>query len=151
VIDTLWQVYCDGAWGVSGAGAAAILISPLGIRYTVRLQFTTETDKCSNNIAEYKAVSLGLRKLRAMGVQNCILKIDSKVIMGQTEKKCMARDATLERYKATVRRMDNYFKGFTIEFVERTKNTEANELAEATDRKTVLQLDVFFQTIETPP
>jgi hypothetical protein len=25
VINTLWQVYCDGAWGVSGAGAAAIL------------------------------------------------------------------------------------------------------------------------------
>jgi hypothetical protein len=32
VIDTPWQVYCDGAWGVSGAGAAAILISPSGIK-----------------------------------------------------------------------------------------------------------------------
>jgi ribonuclease HI len=46
------------------------------------LQFTTETDKCSNNISKYEAVLLGLRKLRAMGVQNCILKIDSKVIVG---------------------------------------------------------------------
>jgi hypothetical protein len=32
VINTPWQVYCDGAWGVSGAGAAAILISPSGIK-----------------------------------------------------------------------------------------------------------------------
>jgi hypothetical protein len=39
VVDTPWQVYCEGAWGVSGAGAAAILNSPSGIklRYTARL------------------------------------------------------------------------------------------------------------------
>jgi hypothetical protein len=30
--DTPWQLYCDGAWGVFGARAAAILISPLGIK-----------------------------------------------------------------------------------------------------------------------
>jgi hypothetical protein len=32
VVDTPWQVLCDGAWGVSGAGAAAILTSPLGVK-----------------------------------------------------------------------------------------------------------------------
>jgi ribonuclease HI len=69
--------------------------------------------------------------LRAMGVHNCILKTDSKVIAGQIEKECMARDATLERYLATVRRMENYFNGFTIEYIERAKNIEADELAKA--------------------
>jgi hypothetical protein len=70
VMDTPWQVYCDGAWEISRAGAAAILMSPSGIklRYATRLQFTTETDKCSNNIVEYKVVLLGLCKLRAIGV-----------------------------------------------------------------------------------
>jgi hypothetical protein len=65
VIDTLWQVYCDGAWGASGAGVVAILKSPLGIklRYVARLQFTAEADKCSNNIAEYETVLLSLHKL----------------------------------------------------------------------------------------
>jgi hypothetical protein len=68
VVDTPCQVYYDGAWGVSGAGAAAILKSPSGIRlrYAARLQFTAEVDKCSNNIAEYEAVLLGLHKLRGM-------------------------------------------------------------------------------------
>jgi ribonuclease HI len=63
--DRPWQVYYDGAWRTSGAGVAAILISPSGIRlrYTAWLQFTVETDKCSNNIAEYEAVLLGLHKL----------------------------------------------------------------------------------------
>jgi hypothetical protein len=41
VIDTPWQVYCDGAWGVSGVGAAAILKSPsrIKLKYAARLQF----------------------------------------------------------------------------------------------------------------
>jgi hypothetical protein len=65
VVDTPWQVHCDGAWGGSGAGVATILKSPSGIklRYAARLQFTTEANKCSNNIAEYEAVLLGLCKL----------------------------------------------------------------------------------------
>jgi ribonuclease HI len=112
--------------------------------------FTAEIDKCSNNIAEYKAVLLDLRKLRAMGVQNCILKTDSKVIASQIEKECMRRDATLERYLAIVRRMENYIKGFTVEYVERKKNTESDELAKAAARKVALQPDVFFQTIKDP-
>jgi hypothetical protein len=43
------------------------------------------------------------------------------VIESQIEKECTARDATLERYLAIVRRMENYFKGFTVEYVERIK------------------------------
>jgi ribonuclease HI len=50
------------------------------------LAFTTEIDKCNNYTAEYEAVLLGIRKHRAMGVQNCILKTYSKVIAGQIEK-----------------------------------------------------------------
>jgi ribonuclease HI len=109
VIDMPWQVYCDGAWEVSGDRVTTILMSPSGIRlrYVAQLQFTAEVDKCSNNIVEYGVVLLGLHKLRAMGVYYCMLKIDSKVIMSQIEKECMARDKTLERYLAVIRRMEN--------------------------------------------
>jgi hypothetical protein len=39
VPESPWVVYCDGAWGTVGAGAATILISPSGIklRYAARL------------------------------------------------------------------------------------------------------------------
>jgi hypothetical protein len=65
IVDTSWQVYYDRAWGVSGAGAAAIFKSPseIKLRYAARLQFKAEADKCGNNIAEYEAVLLGLYKL----------------------------------------------------------------------------------------
>jgi hypothetical protein len=44
--------------------------------------------------------------------------------------------------------MENYFKGFTVEYIERTKNTNADELAKVVAKKEVLPPDVFFQDIE---
>jgi ribonuclease HI len=79
-----------------------------------------------------------------MGVQHCILKTYSKVIASQIEKECMTRDKTLERYLAVVRRMENFFKGFTVQHIERTKNTEADKLAKVATKKVVLPPDVFF-------
>jgi ribonuclease HI len=69
VLESSWLVYCDGAWRAVGAEAAAILISPSGIklRYAERLQFNNKADKCTNNIVEYEAILLGLHKPRAIG------------------------------------------------------------------------------------
>jgi ribonuclease HI len=106
-------------------------------------------DIYTNNIAKYETMLLGLCKLRAMGVQNYIMKIDSKVIAGQIEKECMSRDATLERHLTLFWRMENYFRGFSVEHIERAKNTEADELVKAAAREiTLLPPDVFFQTLE---
>jgi hypothetical protein len=68
-----WTIFCDGSWGTFSAGAAAMLISPSKIKtgYAARLDFN-----CTNNIAEYKALLLGLRKLKAMGIRRAILKSD---------------------------------------------------------------------------
>jgi ribonuclease HI len=128
VPETPWVVYCNGAWSTIGARAVAILISPLGIklRYAARMQFNSEVDKCTNNIAEYEAILLGLCKLRAIGILRCILHTDSKVVASQIEKECISRDPTLERYLGMARRMENYFKGFTVEYIERNKFFEAN-------------------------
>jgi hypothetical protein len=62
---TVWTIHCDEAWCHAGAGAATIITSPAGLkyRYVARLSFALELDKCTNNIPEYKAVILGLRKL----------------------------------------------------------------------------------------
>jgi ribonuclease HI len=77
-------MFCDGSWGTFCAGAAAILISPYRTRtcYAARLEFNY-----INNIAEYEALLLGLRKLKAMGIRRTILKTDSQVISGHVDKK----------------------------------------------------------------
>jgi ribonuclease HI len=136
--------------GAIGAGAAAILISPSRIKllYAARMQFNNKADKCTNNIAEYEAILLGLHKLRAIGVQRCILHTDSKVVVGQIGKECIAREPTLERYVGLVRRMQNYFKGFIVEYIERNKIFEVDELAKAAACNTPIPIDVFFQVLE---
>jgi hypothetical protein len=46
--------------------------------------------------------------------------------------------------------MENFFKRFIVDHIERANNTEVDELANATARKTMLPPDVFFQVIEDP-
>jgi hypothetical protein len=51
-----WTIFC-GSWGTFGVGAAAFLVAPSKVRtcYAVKLDFS-----CTNNIAEYEALLLGL-------------------------------------------------------------------------------------------
>jgi hypothetical protein len=42
--------------------------------------------------------------------------------------------------------MESHFKGFTTEYIERTKNAEANELAKAASPNTLLPADVFLSS-----
>jgi ribonuclease HI len=69
-------------------------------------------------------------------VQTCVLHTDSKVVSGQIQKECIAKKPTLERYLALVRRMETYFKEFTVEYIECNKNTEADDLAKAVAHNT---------------
>jgi ribonuclease HI len=75
-----------------------------------------------NNNAKYEAILLGLHKFVAIGVQRYVLRIDSKVVSGQIEKECFAREGTLKKYLSLIRRMKNHFKGFTVEYIERKKH-----------------------------
>jgi hypothetical protein len=43
--------------------------------------------------------------------------------------------------------MENYFKGFTVEYIERARNAKVDELAKVAARNTPLPADVFLQEI----
>jgi hypothetical protein len=61
----VWEIRCDRAWGCKGAGIAAIVTSPAGVklRYVARLDYSDPSDRCTNNTTEYEALLLGLRKV----------------------------------------------------------------------------------------
>jgi hypothetical protein len=84
---TPWVVQCDGAWCHKGVGILAIETSPTGvmIRYAARLIFAKD-EHSTNNTTEYEALLLTLRKMKALGQQNFIIKIDSKFIQEHMEK-----------------------------------------------------------------
>jgi ribonuclease HI len=109
-----------------------------------------ESDRCTNNVAEYEAVILGLHKLRALGVTTCIIRIDSKVVTGQVEKEYSAKDPALMQYLVAIHSLEKQFKGFTLQYVDRAKNEEADALAKAAAKGEALPFDVFYHVIGTP-
>jgi ribonuclease HI len=150
--EKVWTIHCDGAWCHAGAGAAAIITSPTGVkyRYAACLSFALESDRCTNNIAEYEADILDLHKLRALGVTTCIVRTDSNVVVGQVEKEYSAKDPALMQYLTAVRNLERQFKGFTLHHVDRAKNEEANALAKAATKGEALPSDIFYHVISTP-
>lgn len=70
----VWTVFCDGSCASFGVGVVIVIILPSKLKtlYAAKLEF-----QCINNIAEYKAILLGLRMLKAMCVKTTILKSDS--------------------------------------------------------------------------
>jgi hypothetical protein len=85
-ISTPWIVQCDGAWCHKGVGISAVVTSPIGLvkRYAARLIFAKE-EHSTNNTTEYEALLLTLRKMKALGQQNFIIRTDSKVIQEHIE------------------------------------------------------------------
>jgi ribonuclease HI len=104
------------------------LISPSKIRncYAARLEF-----KCTNNIAKYEAVLLGLRNLKAMGIRRAVPKSDSQVIIDHVDKSSKAKDPKLEKYLDTIRRMEASFEGFLVKNIPKWDNELADLLAKS--------------------
>ena len=63
-----WIMYFDGAFAHQGTGAGAVLISPTQdkLYYVVQLCFQ-QSEKVSNNIAEYEGLIAGLKAAATLG------------------------------------------------------------------------------------
>ena len=132
-------------------GISAIIQSPSGtrFRYAARLEFS-DLDSSTNNTTKYEALLLGLRKMKALGHPNFIIKSDSKVITYHIEKESDARKLEMKLYLEAVRSMEKHFKGFTIIHIPRDENQEADKLAKAAAHKDALPPDIFYEKITNP-
>jgi ribonuclease HI len=146
-----WVVQCDGAWCHKGVGISAVVTSPTGvvIRYAARLIFAND-EHSTNNTTEYEALLLALRKMKALGQETFIIKIDPKVIQEHIEKESEAKNPILMKYLEKVREMERHFKGYLVQHIPRDDNNEADKLAKAAARNQAMPPDVFFEVIKEP-
>jgi ribonuclease HI len=130
-----WIVQCDGAWCHKGVGISAVVTSPAGvvIRYAARLIYANN-EHSTNNTIEYEALLLALRKMKVLGQQTFIIKMDSKVIQEHNEKESEARNPVLMKYLEKVREMERHFKGYSMQHITRDDNNEEDKLAKAAAR-----------------
>ena len=112
MIEAIWQLECDEAYCKNGSRASAVLTAPSDtqLKYAARLNFIG----CTNNVAEYEGLLLGLRKARALGVRRLSIRSNSELITNHIGKTYRALKPELAKYLAAMRSMEKYFLGFSV-------------------------------------
>ena len=87
------------------------------------------TESCSNNVAEYNTLLIGLQLAHKMGVRYLEAYGDSKLIVNQVKGEYEVRHEDLVPYHHAVIEMTSLFNGFYISHVSRSQNTKADGLA----------------------
>jgi len=121
-----WRMSFDGVVSKEGAGAG-ILIKPLigePKLFSYKLHF-----KCTNNMAEYEALVLGLKVLKDLQVQKINIQGDSGLIIKKVQGKYQTKNPRLRSYRNLVLYLIQGVKECKFTVIPRKKNVEANSLA----------------------
>lgn len=121
-------VNCDGAArGNPGPAGIGAVVHAAGGR---RLAEVAEgIGIATNNVAEYRAAIEGLRRARALGATDVLLRSDSKLLIEQLAGRFKVRNARLVELHAQVRELAAAFRSIRYEHVPRERNREADRLA----------------------
>jgi ribonuclease HI len=85
----------------------------------------------TNNVAEYRALLLGIELAAAQGASEVELVGDSELIVRQVKGEYKVKDATMRRLHAEVKRALQPFEKWAIRHVKREHNAEADRLVNA--------------------
>jgi ribonuclease HI len=86
----------------------------------------------TNNVAEYRALLLGIARAAALGASELELIGDSELIVRQVNGEYKVKDPTLRELNAKVRAALQGFDDWSIRHVRRDENEEADSLVNAT-------------------
>ena len=82
----------------------------------------------TNNVAEYRALLLGIERASALGATEIELVGDSELVVRQVEGRYKVKDANLRELHGEVRRALEPFSAWSIRHVRREQNAEADAL-----------------------
>lgn len=115
-----------GARGNPGPAAiAAVVKDPDG---TVLEERGERIGRATNNVAEYKALLLGIERAAALGALELELVGDSELIVKQVKGEYKVKDATMRELHGQVKRALRDFDRWSIRHVRREYNAEADRL-----------------------
>ena len=87
--------------------------------------------KATNNVAEYRAVLLGIERAAELGATDLELIGDSELIVRQVKGEYKVKDAALRELHAEVKRALRPFETWSIRHVRREQNAAADRLVNA--------------------
>jgi ribonuclease HI len=115
-----------GARGNPGPAAIAAVVRDAegGVLEERGVKIGTAT----NNVAEYRAVLLGIERAAALGAGELELIGDSELVVRQVKGEYKVKDATLRELHGEVGRALEQFEAWSIRHVRRERNAEADRL-----------------------
>jgi ribonuclease HI len=121
-------VHVDGAsMGNPGpAGAGVVIMDHLNKKIAEVCQPLGVT---TNNVAEYRALILGLRKARELGVRHVHVRADSELMVKQISGQYRIKDEKLQALSREAKDIIDSFDSFDILHVDRSKNRDADRLS----------------------
>lgn len=119
-----------GARGNPGPAAVGAVIQSAGGE--VLEERGERIGRATNNVAEYRALLLGIKRAAELGASELELLGDSELIVRQVKGEYKVKDAALRELHAEVKRALRPFDGeWSIRHVRREQNAEADRLVNA--------------------
>lgn len=121
-------LYSDGACrGNPGqGGAGAVLIDEKG---NVFATVKKSLGLCTNNIAEYKALILGLEEALTRKCRSLQIFLDSELLVNQITGKYKVKNENLKVLMVDVKKLLSFFDSYTVRHIDRSQNQMADCLA----------------------
>jgi ribonuclease HI len=122
----IWNMSFDKAVNKEGVGASMWICPPkVGTKlFSYKLAFD-----CTNNMAEYEALILGLRVLKELGTKRIVVHGDSKLIINQVKGIYQSKHPRLRAYKNLVLDLLEEFSEYNLSAIPRGQNQIADALA----------------------
>ena len=115
-----------GARGNPGPAAIGAVVQAVGGE--VLEERGERIGTATNNVAEYRALLLGIERAAELGASELELVGDSELVVRQVKGEYKVKDATLRELHAEVQRALRPFDTWSIRHVRRAENAEADRL-----------------------
>jgi len=125
--ENLWFLEFDGSVNKLGAGAGVWIHNKQNSHAegrAYRLNF-----RCTNNMAEYEALLLGLKLVKSLQAIKVSIQGDSDLVIQQVKGNFVTNDKRLRSYRSVVAEIRSFFSEFQITKISRTHNLHAHSLA----------------------
>ena len=115
-----------GARGNPGPAAIGVVVR--GPNREVLEERSERIGHATNNVAEYRALLLGIELAAAHGAGELELIGDSELVVRQMEGRYKVKDATMRELHEKAKRALRSFRGWSIRHVRRDQNADADRL-----------------------
>ncbi|HNQ18345.1 MAG TPA: ribonuclease HI family protein [Smithellaceae bacterium] len=123
-----YKLYTDGACrGNPGIGGAGAVITDAN--ENILWEGKQYLGHCTNNIAEYKALIMGLKSALQNGYKNMEVYLDSELLARQINGVYKVKNENLKKLMREVRHLLSSFESIQVKHVTRCHNAHADKLA----------------------